>query len=259
MDWSRRITRLPGEIGSLANRSLDAPLGTLFVLGTNSGMGVSPDSDFSLVFGRCEPDVHICVGAEDVHVSRRQGHFAREKSHWVLSNIGRRPIRLPTMQRLLIGGNRMELPAGYTPLFIVGPRQEHLLEVRIVDHTPGRHPATRHEQTTRESRVWPLRPVERLVLVCLAQHYLRGDPRPQPLTWEQVASELADRQPGEQWTRRRAAHIVAAVRKRLSTTVRGITEDEAPAPVAHMINHNLIMELLVTTTLVHADLKLLAT
>jgi hypothetical protein len=248
---------LPREIGSLAHWQPEAPPGTLFAVGANGGMRVAPRPGFSLVFGRCEPEVHVCVGADDQYVSRRQGHIGWDGSRWVLTNEGRRPIRLP-VSRLLLGGDQSPLASGYTPLFIVAPSQEHLLEIRIIGRPAPRRPEDGPDAQTREGEVWLLSEVEKLVLVCLGQSYLRGDPRPQPLTWNLVEAELCELRPEERWTGKRAAHIVAAVRRRLSLAgVRGVMEDEVPPPATFMINNNLIVELLTSTTLVRADLSLL--
>jgi hypothetical protein len=105
--------------------------------------------------------------------------------------------------------------------------------------------------------VWKLSPVETLVLVCLSQRYLRHEPHPQPLTWAQVAAELSELRPTERWNWRRAARIVENVRKRLSPKVPGLMEEEIPPPVGNTLNHNLITELLITTTIVKPDLCLL--
>lgn len=67
----------------------------------------------------------------------------------------------------------------------------------------------------------------------------------------------AARKAGGFWTRKRAARIVAGVRTKLSGTVPGLMEDEIPQPVGNALNHNLITELLVTTTLVKSNLALL--
>ncbi|OMI36304.1 hypothetical protein [Streptomyces sparsogenes] len=256
-----KVSLLPKEIGSLSRTVLHDRPGTLFVLGANGGMRVAPDADFPLFFGRNERDVHVCVGAGDTCVSRRQGLITRESSRWMLRNTGKLPIRFPG-SRLVLGGDRAELPAGYTPLFVVSARQEHLLEVRIVvSASPpgaGAGPEAYEEQTQgRDLR--ELSPRERLVLVCLAQRYLRDDPQPQPLAWAQVAFELGELRPRERWSAKRAAHIVAKVRKRLSKEdgVPGLLEEEVPPPVGNALNHNLITDLLVTTTIVKADLRML--
>jgi hypothetical protein len=251
-----RVTILPKDVGSLAHGLPPAQPGTLFVLGANGGMSVSPDARFDLVFGRCEPDVHVCVGVNDPHVSRRHGHIMREGSRWVLHNRGRLAIRFPG-SRLILGGHRMELPVAYTPLFIVAPEQEHLLEVRIAAKTPPPRAGERYEVETRDPVGWDLSPREHLVLVCLSQRYLRQEPQPQPLTWAQVAAELKHLRPDERWTWRRAAHIVADVRKRLSARVPGLREEEIQPPLGNLLNHNLITSLLVSATLVEADLRLL--
>jgi hypothetical protein len=251
-----KVSLLPAEIGSLTRGLPPAPPETLFVLGTNGGMRVAPDVEFPLVFGRGEPQVHVCVGAGDPHVSRRHGIITREYSRWVLHNIGRLPIRFPG-SRLVLHGDQTQLPAGYTPLFILGPHQEHLLEVRIAAHALHTGTGDGHEAETRDREVWDLSPVEKLVLVCLSQRYLRQEPQPQPLTWAQVAAELRELRPSESWSWRRCAHIVTNVRKRLSRTVPGLLEQDVPPPVGNALNDNLINELLVTTTIARSDLSLL--
>lgn len=256
-----KVCLLPQDIGSLSRTAPTARPGTLFVLGANGGMSVAPDADFPLMFGRNEPDVHVCVGAGDRRVSRQQGLITREASRWVLRNTGKLPIRFPGA-RLVLGGGQAELPAGYTPLFIISSRQEHLLEVRITASAQatgafGRRESNEAETYDRDAR--DLSEDEKQVLVCLAQRYLRDEPYPQPLTWAQVAYELGALRPAERWSAKRAAYIVTNVRQRLSREygVPGLLEEEIPQPVGNALNHNLITHLLVTTTLTKPDLSLL--
>ncbi|WP_255952410.1 hypothetical protein [Streptomyces odontomachi] len=255
-----KVGVLPKEIGSLSQGVPAALPGTLFVLGSNGGMSVAPDADFPLLFGRNAPEVHVCVGVGDTRVSRRHGLITREYSRWMLRNTGKLPIRFPG-SRLVLSGDRIELTSGYTPLFIVAPRQEHLLEVRISAH-PAAGPGgvgDVYTERTFDGDERELDPQEKLVLVCLAQRYLQGDPQPQPLTWAQVADELQELRPDERWSRKKAAHIVTKVRQRLSKRdgVYGLVEEEVPPPVGNALNHNLISDLLITTTLTKADLILL--
>lgn len=255
-----KVSLLPREIGSLSRTDPPALPGTLFVLGSNGGMRVAPDAGFTLLFGRNEPEVHVGVGTDDTRVSRRQGLIFREPSRWVLHNIGRLPILLPG-SRLVLGGDQADLPSGYTPLFVVSARHRHLLEVRVTAPGPSSHRRDgqgRHEEETR-GEVRELGDEEKLVLVCLAQRYLRREPCPQPLTWSQVAFELDESRPDERWTPKRASHLVANVRKRLSERhgVPGLTAEEVPQPVGNTLNHNLITDLLITTTIVRSDLDLL--
>lgn len=257
-----KITLLSKEVGSLSRGlpSVEVPPlpETLFVLGANGGMSVAPDAGFTLVFGRNEPEVHVCIGGGDRHVSRRQGLLTRQYARWVLTNTGKRPIRFPD-SRLVHGGDQAFLPAGYTPLFVVSPRQDHLLEVRISAARPGGAaggPTVQEEATFGDER--DLEDEERLVLVCLAQRYLQGDPQPQPLTWAQVAYELKRLEPAQNWTEKRAAHIVAGVRQKLSRDgVPGLLAKDVPAPVGNALNHNLITDLLVTATIEKKHLRLL--
>ncbi|PZG23129.1 FHA domain-containing protein [Nonomuraea aridisoli] len=242
--------------GSLADGLPPAVPGTLYVQGAGGGIRVAPDAGFDVVFGRCEPDVHVCVGPNDPYVSRRHGYLTCEAGRWALYNLGKLPIRLPGGQ-LVLTGHRTTLPVAYTPLFIVAPEQEHLLEVRIVTSSPPPGPEDRREADTREPAGWPLSPLERLVLVCLGQRYLRPDPWPQPLPWAQVADELSRLRPGEHWTAKRAAHIVTQTRRRLSTKVPGLLEEEIPPPLGNALNHNLITALLANATIGPSDLRLL--
>lgn len=260
MSWTARrppnkVELLPEGPGSLAGGLSPAAPGTLFARGAGGGIRVAPDAGFDVVFGRCEPDVHVCVGPDDPHVSRRHGFIRREHAQWILHNTGKLPIRFPG-GRLVLGGHQAPLPPAHTPLFIAAPHRDHLLEVRVVTAAPGPAPE-RHEADTRDPPGWPLSPVERLVLVCLGQRYLRPDPWPQPLTWAQVADELGCLRPEERWTAKRVAHIVTQTRKRLSAKVPGLLEEEIPPPLGNTLNHNLITELLATATIGPPDLRLL--
>lgn len=251
-----KVGILPKELGSLATGLPPAEPGTLFVMGPGGGMRVAPDAGFDVVFGRCEPDVHVCVGGDDTRVSRRHGVITREHSRWVVHNVGRLAIRFPG-SRLVLGGHRAELPVAYTPLFIVGPAKEHLLEVRIAAGSPPPGGVDLHEAETYDPDLWHLDDTERLVLTCLAQRYLRQEPWPQPLTWAQVADEMGRLRPGETWSDKRAARVVTAVRMRLSAEMDGLREEEIPPPIGNALNHNLITGLLVNTRLRTSDLALL--
>ncbi|WP_187369592.1 hypothetical protein [Fodinicola acaciae] len=252
-----KVNVLPRGTGSLARGLPPVEPGTLFVMGVNGGMSVAPDAGFTVIFGRQDPEVHVCVGPDDPHVSRQHGHISFQRSHWVLDNTGRVPIRFPGA-RLLLSGHRAELPVAYTPLFIVSPEREHLLEVRIAASRSTTVTGEHHDETTMLGKPWQLTELEHLAVVCLAQRYLRQEPQPQPLTWKDTALAMHDLRPAEQWTEKRLAHIVKKVRVRLSEQgVAALTESEVPPPVGNALNHNLIMELLRTTTIVPSDLRLI--
>jgi hypothetical protein len=262
-----KVDILPEEIVTLSAGLPAAEPGTLFVKGTNGGMRVSPDARFNVVFGRCMPDVHVCVGADDTRVSRRHGMITREHSRWVLYNLGKLAIRFPG-SRLVLGGHRAELPVAYTPLFIVASGREHLLEVRIAAGPVAPGPLDVAELETYDpygadgdrqnsGDPWELTDRERLVLVCLAQRYLRQEPWPQPHTWAQVADEMSRLRPDEKWNAKTAARVVTAVRTRLSPYVSGLREEEIPPPIGNALNHNLIDALLVRTRLRTKDLALI--
>lgn len=251
------VRLLPAGTGSLARGLPSSPQGTLFVLASRGGISVLPSARFTVYFGRNEPDVHVCVGEDDRRVSRRQGMLCCDGGRWTIRNLGRAPIRFPGSQLLLRGQEEL-LPVAYTPLFIrTEPGREHLLEVRIAG-TPPPPSVSCHEQSTRSPAIWVLSERERLVLVVLGQRYLRHEAHPQPLSWGQVAEQLAELQPEQKWSSKRVEHIVGAVRSRLALKgIAGLTRDEVGEPVGNMLNHNLLLELLLSTTLVPPDLHLM--
>ncbi|GIG68477.1 hypothetical protein [Phytomonospora endophytica] len=252
-----KVKLLRWDDGSLADRPITEPPGTLLVLSTSGGLSVTPDSAFTVLFGRNYPEVHVCVGANDRNVSRLQGRITREHSRWTLSNLGKSPIRMPGAG-LVLTGHRAELPPTYAPLSVLSPRQEYLLEVRVVGPRPQGTGGEVFEDLTITRPKWTLSAEERLVVVCLAQRYLRGEPYPQPLTWGRVAEQLAGRHPQVRWNAHRAANIVGRVRRTLhGAGVAGMVEEEIPQPVGNALNHNLIVELMASTTIKREDLALL--
>lgn len=251
------VQLLPAGTGSLARGIPPCPRGTLFVLGERGGISVSPTARFTVVFGRKEPDVHVCVGEQDRRVSRKQGTLYSDGKRWTIHNAGTVPIRFPGSQ-LLLSGQEELLPAAYTPLFIrTEPGREHLLEVRIAG--AASKPSTAcHDEHTEKPATWDLTERERLVLVVLGQRYLRHEAHPQPLSWGQVAEELRELQPQAGWTAKKAEHVVSTVRNQLAgMDVCGLTRLEVGEPVGNALNHNLLWELLLSTTLVPPDLRLL--
>jgi hypothetical protein len=244
---------LPAGAGSLAWDLPPVPAGTLFVLSERGGIYVAPTNRFTVIFGRNEPEVHVCVGAGDQRVSRQHGWLRHDGQSWIVRNTGQLPIRLPD-SRLLLSGHQEPLPVAYTPLFI----HSHLLEVRVTDPTPARCVGTQFDDTTIRLPIWRLTERERLVLVALGQRYLRHEPYPQPLSWSIVAEELKELQPEAGWTAKSAEHVVAAVRGRLvKRGVTGLTGDWFDQPVGNTLKHNLILAMLLSTTLAPPDLQLL--
>ncbi len=249
---------MPAGTGSLARGLPPVPAGTLFALGDRGGICVAPTARLTVIFGRNEPEVHVCVGAGDRGVSRQHGLLHHDGRRWTVHNKGHLPIRLPGSQ-LLLSGHQEPLPVAYTPLFIRSAHdREHLLEVRIAGAAPAGCSGVQFGDSTCTPTIWELSDRERLVLVVLGQRYLRHEPYPQPLSWSNVEVELTRLQPGASWTAKSAEHVVAAVRARLAKRdVGGLTRDEVGEPVGNALNHNLILELLLSTTLVPPDLRLL--
>lgn len=254
-----RPQQLPPSVGGLAGRVPPAPPGSIFVLGAAGGFAAPPRERFEVVFGRKEPDVHVCIGADDPRMSRLQGRLVCTGTEWWLRNEGKLPIRLP-QSRFLLSGNEIPLNEGYSPLFIrTSKRREHLLEVRVVGM--GRKDTlvgSDEETSTAEAESWQIDSNERVVLTALALRYLRQEPHPQPQSWKQVASDL-NKAAGThaEWTEKKAANVVFKVRERLTPYVSGLRLEDWGDPAGNMVNHQLVQELLQTATLRPPDLRLL--
>ncbi|MFC9897097.1 hypothetical protein ACFVMC_25710 [Nocardia sp. NPDC127579] len=249
---------LPASHDSLA-RGVSAPsAGSVSALSLVGGVSFGPKEGRTVVFGRNRPLVHVCVGENDLRISRHQGSLVCGGGRWWVHNLGTQPIRIAESGLLFRDENPFPLECGYTPLFIRGSqRREHLLEIFVSD-AGGGEPGPRHRNVTNAAVSYSLTGSERLALVVLGQRYLRREPSPQPWTWEASARLLADIEPDTGWKRRRVEELVAGVRQRLSRLgVAGLTAAEVPQPIGNMLNHNLIRELLLTGTLVPRDLALI--
>ncbi len=255
-DFAAQI--LPVGTRSLVDQVPPAPPGTIFVLAPEGGYAVPPRT-YTLLFGHERDEVHVPVGTDDPYVSRKQGVFTCVGREWWLRNIGSRPIELSG--RMLLTGHEKRMEPGYTPLVIRSSgRRSHLLEVRVTGGDPQAAACSTHAQTKPPEDIYMLDLQQRMVLTALAQRYLVQDAYPQPLAWQNVADSL-NRAPSNTkvWTPRMVEAKVVAVRKFLSQEkgVPGLTREELGEPVGNMLNHNLIMELLGTSTLVPQDLGLL--
>jgi hypothetical protein len=250
---------LEPSIGGLAGRVPAAPAGSIFVLAAAGGFAAPPREKFEVVFGRKEPDVHVCIGSDDPRMSRLQGRLVCSGTEWWLRNEGKLPIRLP-QSRFLLSGNEIPLAEGYSPLFIrTSKRREHLLEVRVVG--AGRKDTlvgTGEDTATAEAESWQIGDTERVVLAALALRYLRQEPHPQPQSWKQVAADLNNAaSTHSEWTEKKAANTVLKVRERLTPHVAGLRLEDWGDPAGNMVNHQLVQELLQTATLRPPDLRLL--
>jgi hypothetical protein len=233
--------------------------GTIYALALGGGVTFGPREGRTLLFGRERPEVHVCIGENDRRVSRQHGRLTHHLDQWWISNSGRIPLRLPGSRLLFAEDEPMPLGHGYTPLFVRGSSgREHVLELFVAGPDADR-PPSRHTDPTEPPKTWRLSPAERLVLVVLGQRYLLHEAYPQPLSWVQAARHLDDLQPDAGWTHKRVEHLVVSVRTRLSKDgVAGLTRDEVGEPVGNTLNHNLIRELLESTTLVPPDVRLLS-
>ncbi len=245
---------LPPDQASLAFGVPDSPPGTIFVRSLSGGFRLRPGDGREILFGRNRPDVHVCVGEDDARVSRQQGVLTHRRDRWWLRNTGRSPIRMPGSLMLFTREEPVPLAEGYTPLFVRGSSdREHVLELYVA--SAEEEPRPRPDDPTRPPRTWLVKPDERLALIVLGQRYLLHEASPQPLTWQQAAAQLDALQPDTGWGPKKVAYRVAAVRDRLSRAgVAGLTEAEVGQPVGNALNHNLLTELLLSTTLVPPDL-----
>jgi len=229
--------------------------GTIYFRSAKGGIVAPPNIEFSIVFGRDEPNVHVAVGVGDRYVSREHGRVTREHDHWTLANRGTLPLRLPGSTHLLTGGS-MPLANGYTPIIVRyrhGP--VHVLEAFVVPLAQPPPETADDSDPTSNPRLWVLSENERLALIVLSRRYLSHDTHAQPLSWGQAAEDLAAITEDARWTPRRVERLVEGVRQRLSQAgVVGLTRDEVGEPIGNTLNHNLITELLLTATLVPPDL-----
>jgi len=231
---------------------------TIYALALTGGIAVPPRRGREIFFGRNRTDVHVCLGEDDPKISRRHGILIHREDQWWVGNLGKLPIRLSGQRLLFPGEDEIPLTEGYTPLFLRGSRKrEHLLELYVTG-PDGAKPIAKPEDQTQPPRTWRLQPDERLALLVLGQRYLSHEPYPQPLAWRQVYEQLAELQPTKGWTPRKVEHLVASVRDRLSRAgVSGLLREEVGEPVGNSLNHNLIQELMFSTTLVPRDLAML--
>lgn len=244
---------------SLADGVPEAPVGTIWVKTALGGFAVPPRK-FTLHLGRATLDVHVPIGVRDRYVSRLHGVFTCDGTQWWLRNEGRLPIRMLGAEPLL-RKHEMPMPAGYTPLTIETPRSvSHWIEVHVVTASSAAGDPDSEGETFR-SGVYDLSPPERLVITALAQRYLRQERYPQPVSWKQVAEDVSRVDTQRRWTEKRAEHVVAGVRKRLSEgryAIPGLLREEGIGePVGNTLNHNLIQALLMDATLLPEDLWLL--
>jgi hypothetical protein len=230
--------------------------GSLFVLALSQGVTVAPAPGRELRFGRNRPQVDLCVGEDDLRVSRQTGVISHRDGGWQVRNTGRLPIRLPGDQWLFPEHEPLPLIPGYTPMFVRGTRgREHVLEVYVIGPDGSCPPALFDAVTQPPKRYW-LTAEEKLVLVVLGQRYFAQEAFAQPLGRKQVAEEMAELQPDEGWTEKKVDRTIAAVRLRLHHDgVPGLMKEELVEPIGNMLNHNLVQVLMSTSTLVPSDLK----
>ncbi|GAB3467462.1 FHA domain-containing protein [Actinophytocola sediminis] len=240
---------------SLAGGISQPPPGALSALAVTGGIVVSPQEGRTVLFGRNRPEVHVCIGEDDRRVSRLHGVLSNAGGQWWVANTGHMPIRLPGSRWLFRDEEEIPLVAGYTPLFVRGSgRREHLLELYVAGDDGGR-PVSLHREPTVPPSPYRLSQDERLVLVVVGQRYLLHEANPQPLSRRQAAAQLAELAPSEDWTVKRVEHTVTEVRTRLSAQgVYGLVREEVGEPVGNLLNHNLLTELVQSTTLVPPDL-----
>ncbi|MBF6454713.1 FHA domain-containing protein [Nocardia cyriacigeorgica] len=249
---------MPDRRASLAYGVPEAPAGTIHLLSISAQYSAGPIEGSRIVFGRDWDVVDICVGGYDPGVSRRHGLLVHRDRRWWLANTGRRPIRVSGSLTLFPQQEPVPLDIGYTPVFVRGTAsREHLIELHVASGDDAASSAGSNA-LTHPPRAWRLSPSERVVLVALAQRYLLHDHYPQPVSWNLAATHLAELQPDKGWTAKKVEHLVSGVRSRLSAAgVSGLTREEVGEPIGNMLNHNLIRELLDSTTLVPPDLRLL--
>jgi hypothetical protein len=230
--------------------------GTVYVHALGDAVLMPPKEGRELLFGRNRPEVHLCVGEDDLTVSRKHGTLTYSAGRWWLRNTGTLAIRIGESRLLTAHDEAVPLAEGYTSLVVEGTRGRlHLVEVLVVGQDWGQTP--RHGDQTRPVRAWDLYPEERFAVVVLAQAYLRGEPGAQPVSWQRAAELMTELDTGRGWTEKRVEHRVRAVRLRLAACgVHGLIQPEVGGS-GDVLKHNLIKELVTTNTITSKDLALI--
>ena len=239
---------LPASTARLRGTRPQGPPGAIFLLAGQGGFA-APAGPGALRFGRGRDSVQVAVGVRDPYISRLHGMLCCEGREWWLHNEGRLPIHLPG-ETMVLSGRCLPLAAGYTPLLIHTPHKiTYSIEVYVIADPIEGAPEYAPDESMNPDSV-ALSERERLVLVVLAQRYLRQERYPHPVSWQQVAADLNRVNQSHDWTPRAAADVVDAVRERLSFGEGGAAE-------AGVLTHRLIRSLLRNTALLSSDLHLL--
>jgi len=134
---------------SRTRRPLPPAPGTVFVHAVGDAVTMPPKEGRELIFGRNRPEVHLCVGEDDLTVSRKHGTLTNAEGHWWLRNTGILAIRIGESRLLTAHDEAVPLAEGYTSLVIEGSRGRlHLIEVLV----GGRRRARRRGTATRPGR-----------------------------------------------------------------------------------------------------------
>ena len=84
---------------SRTRRPLPPAPGTVFVHAVGDAVTMPPKEGRELIFGRNRPEVHLCVGEDDLTVSRKHGTLTNAESRWWLRNTGILAIRIGESRR----------------------------------------------------------------------------------------------------------------------------------------------------------------
>jgi hypothetical protein len=246
--------------------------GTLRVLEPeeNKHLIVSPVEGMVVRFGRNRPEVHICIGPDDLGVSRLHGTLEFRDGCWWVRATGARSVRLGHNYELRSGADPVPLADGRTSLQVDGtnPNEVHVLRVEIAAGRPEvRRPHSGRCDGRTVQRVdrspYRLEPGEGLVLTVVALRRLR-DPDAPLLTSREAVVELEvlrvkkprlEGTPPRPWTVKMVEHRISRVRNRLAKGVKGLTPE--PGEIGHDDHYRrkLVDELIRTRTLTLDDLR----
>jgi pSer/pThr/pTyr-binding forkhead associated (FHA) protein len=121
-----------GRQRSLASGVAGTTPGSLSALTVTGGVTVDAREGLTLRFGRNRPEVDICVGEDDLGVSRLHGLLTCRQNQWWVKVIGRFPARLQDTVMVHRDSDPLPLRTGYTPLFLRGSRgRNHVLELYV--------------------------------------------------------------------------------------------------------------------------------
>lgn len=230
--------------------------GSISLTTIGAAYSVGPGEEREILIGRNRSEVHLCVGEDDLGVSRRHVVLRHRAGQWWVRREGRRDVQLGRGHRLWPDSDPVPLAPGYTSLVLEGSHGRiHVVEIAVADADGWKRPEPTDPTLTTERIA--LEPDERLALVALGERYLRDEPNARPRSWREAEARLQLVVPERRLGHKRIEHLVRDLRLRLSASGRaGLVEPDVESP-GDMLKHNLLTLLIASNSIGPSDLALI--